>query len=109
MFGPDVSASVTTTELHQIVEGIHYIEKMKKHKIDKNQAALEMETLRSVFTKSFVTKIDLPKGTKLRKEHLTLKKPGTGIQPKEIEKILGKIVNRNIKANELIKWTDLEN
>ena len=29
MFGPDVPASVTTTELGQLVEGIRFIEKMK--------------------------------------------------------------------------------
>ena len=35
MFGPDVSASVTTVELRQLVDGIRFIEKIKANPVDR--------------------------------------------------------------------------
>ena len=36
MFGPDVPASVTTAELKQLVEGVHFIESMLANPVDKD-------------------------------------------------------------------------
>jgi len=49
MFGPDVVASVTTTELGQLVEGIRFIEKATAHAVDKNNLAEELAPVRRLF------------------------------------------------------------
>ena len=36
-------------------------------------------------------------GTVLKQEHLTAKRPGTGISPAEIENVLGKSLNKDKK------------
>jgi N,N'-diacetyllegionaminate synthase len=107
MFGPDVPASVTTAELRQLVEGIRFIERMKAHPIDKNAVATEMAPLRSLFTKSVVARIDLPTGTLLQDEHLTLKKPGTGIPAARLPELIGRTLRRPVRADQLLHESDL--
>ena len=102
MFGPDVPASVTTAELRQLVEGIRFIEKMMINPVDKEEMARDMEALRSMFTKSVVARKDLPAGTVLQVEHLTLKKPGTGIPAARLPEIIGRRLNQPVKADALI-------
>jgi N-acetylneuraminate synthase len=107
MFGPDVQASVTTSELKQLVEGIRFVEKMKNNPIDKDAAAVEMAPLRDLFMKSVVVSMDLPAGTLLREKHLALKKPGTGIPPQRLSQCVGRTLRRAIKANDVLQESDL--
>jgi N-acetylneuraminate synthase len=107
MFGPDVPSSVTVNELRQLVEGIHFIEKMNHHPLDKNQMAKDLAPERSLFTKSVVTRIALPAGTVLTREHLTVKKPGTGIPAGQLPELVGRTLCRSLKADQLLQYSDL--
>lgn len=102
MFGPDVSASVTTGELNQLVEGIRFIERMRNNPVDKNGFAEEVLPLRKLFTKSIVAGTDLPKGTLLEEKHLRIKKPGSGLPGERMKDLTGKRLLRDIKADEQI-------
>ena len=102
MFGPDVPASITTAELRQLVEGIRFIEKMTTNPVDKEEMARDMEALRNMFTKSVVARKDLPAGTVLQLEHLTLKKPGTGIPAARLPEVIGRRLKEPVKADALI-------
>jgi N-acetylneuraminate synthase len=108
MFGPDVSSSVTTTELRQLVEGVRFIETMKAHPIDKDAAADALAPLRQVFTRSVVPRVDLPAGVVLRPEHLALKKPGTGIPAGRLPELVGLRTRRDLRMDELMRDEDLE-
>jgi N-acetylneuraminate synthase len=108
MFGPDVPVSVTTAELHQLVDGIRFIEKMVSHPVDKDETALETAPLRRMFTKSIAARMDLPVGTVLRKEHLTLKKPGTGIPTNRLADIIGSRLKQPVKRDEVLQLEVLE-
>jgi N-acetylneuraminate synthase len=107
MFGPDVVASVTTAELRQLVEGVRFVERMTAAPVDKDVAAAEAAPLRSLFTKSVVARVDLPAGTLLRPEHLTAKKPGTGIPAARLPELVGARLERSVRADELLADTDL--
>ncbi len=108
MFGPDVSSSVTTAELHQLVEGIRFIEKMRANPVDKDAEAREMAPLRDLFTKSVVARIDLAPGTALTAAHLTVKKPGTGIPAGRLGDLVGRRLRRAVAANEVLREDHLE-
>ena len=108
MFSPDLAASVTTSELRQLVEGVRFIEKMKDNPVNKNDIATETAPLRSLFTKSIVARVDLPAGTVLKEEHLTGKKPGTGIPVDRLPTIIGRTLSRCVKTDEILKDSDLE-
>jgi N,N'-diacetyllegionaminate synthase len=108
MFGPDVPASVTTTELATLTEGIRFIETMRMHPVEKDAVAAEMAPLRALFTKSVACRMDLPSGTILRPEHLTVKKPGTGIPAAQLDELAGRRLARTVRADELLSIADLE-
>jgi N,N'-diacetyllegionaminate synthase len=107
MFGPDVPASLTTAELRNLSEGVRFIERMGENPVDKDVIAVEMEPLRQAFFKSVVACSDLPEGTILERDHLTIKKPGTGIHADRLESLIGRRLCRSIKKDELIQEEDL--
>jgi N-acetylneuraminate synthase len=108
MFGPDVIASVTTSELRQLVDGVRFIERMRQSPADKDLTAETMGPLRRVFTRSLVARTDLAAGTILTAEHLASKKPGLGISPERLPSVVGRRLNRDLAAAELHAESDLE-
>jgi N,N'-diacetyllegionaminate synthase len=108
MFGPDVPSSVTTGELEQLVKGIRFIEAMRAREVDKDAVAGELAPLRALFTKSVVVRSALAAGTVLTRDHLTVKKPGTGIPAARLSELVGRRLRRSIAADELLAETDLE-
>ena len=90
MFGPDVSASVTTAELRQLTDGVRFIEQMMASPVDKDAAAAGLGPVRALFTKSVVLRTALDAGSVLRLEDLTVKKPGTGIPAADLQLVVGR-------------------
>lgn len=109
MFGPDVPASVTTTELRQLVAGVRFIEKMRSVPVDKDQLAQEFQPLRDLFTKSIVVNQDLNVGHLLTERDLSLKKPGTGIPARDLQNVIGRRLKRAVTSDQLLSFDDLEN
>ncbi len=107
-FGPDVIASVTTQELRQLVDGIRFIERMRAHPLDKNASAQETAPLRKLFTRSLVASADLPAGTVIAREHVVIKKPGTGLPPDRLEEIIGCRLARPVTADQVLAAEDIE-
>jgi N,N'-diacetyllegionaminate synthase len=108
MFGPDVVASVTTQELRQLVEGVRFIEQMKAHPLDKDASAKETAPLRRLFTRSLVASADLPAGTVIAREHVAIKKPGTGLAPDRLDEIIGRRLKRPVVADQVLAADDIE-
>ena len=108
MFGPDVVASITSSELRQLVEGIRFIERMRAHPIDKDASARDTAPLRRLFTRSIVARTPLAAGTVLGRDHLALKKPGTGLPPEQLADLVGRKLKRAVAADELLSLDDLE-
>jgi len=108
MFGPDVVASVTTSELRQLVEGIRFIEEMKSNPVDKDAISAEAAPLRKMFMKSVVAQMDLREGTVLSREHLAARKPGTGIPAARLKDLVGQRLKRSVKANQVLVTNDVE-
>ena len=107
-FGPDVPASITTSELKKLVGGIRHIEKILAHPVDKEVMAAELSPLRSVFGKSVVAARDVPARTVLTMDDLALKKPGTGIPARDLEEIVGMRTRRDFAKDEMVLASDLE-
>ncbi|MFQ5923256.1 MAG: N-acetylneuraminate synthase family protein [Anaerolineales bacterium] len=108
MFGPDVIASLSTHELGQLVEGIRFIEKIHGHPVDKDTVAEELAEMRRLFTKSIVAKVDLPAGMVLQEDHLTVKKPGTGIPAAQLPELIGRRLKQTVDIDQLLRFDDLD-
>lgn len=98
--GPDHLASLNVEELKQLVESIRNIEKSLGTGI-KIPCKSELDTLK-VARKSLVADCFIKKDTKIVEEMITIKRPGTGILPKEKENFIGKITSRDICEGEII-------
>lgn len=107
MFGPDVIASVTTSEMAKMVEGIRFIESARANPIDKEAIAFEFEGLRRIFTKSLFVAEDLAAGTVLERRHLAAKKPGTGIPAEQVGEVVGRRLVVDVKYGQMLTQNDL--
>ena len=58
--------------------------------------------------RSIVTKIMIKKGTILSEKNLIMKRPGTGISPEQISKIIGSKAIRDIEEDRILKKSDFK-
>jgi N,N'-diacetyllegionaminate synthase len=103
--GPDHLASSTPMEFLQLVNSIRRAEKMMGSEIKICQPE-EMQ-MSKISRKSIVLKKSLNSGHVLTLDDLVLKRPGTGLPPKEINKIIGKKIKRDLQTEHLLSYDDL--
>ena len=68
---------------------------------------LEGDDMRNLIRRSVTAFTDISKGELIRAEMLAIKRPGIGIQPTNIDKVVGRRAARQICADETLKWEDL--
>lgn len=104
MPGPDHKASMEFEELKDLVTSL-----INTHIImgsdEKKPTKAEIKTIKIV-RKSLVALRDIKKGEKFTKENVGIKRPGTGLAPKNYFKVLGKLAHRSIGIDSLIKEND---
>lgn len=98
--GPDHKASLDVSELHAMISAIRNIEKALGSEV-KKPSKIEIET-RDVVRRSLVAKQTILKGEKFSKENITAKRPGKGLSPMHIYKVLGKKAKQDFKPDDLI-------
>jgi len=98
--GPDHKASLEPEELKQMVEAIRQVEKAKGNGIKKPTE--QEEKIKKVVRRSIVATVDIPKGTIITQEMVDIKRPGTGIEPKHADKIIGAKAKVDIMMDECI-------
>lgn len=108
MFGPDVSASLTTDELKKLVEGIRFIETSLAHPMEKDSLAGQLDPLRRMFGQSLVAATDLPAGTLINRSHLSCRKPCHGISASEVDSVIGRKLKHAVKAVQFLTAADFE-
>jgi N,N'-diacetyllegionaminate synthase len=72
------------------------------------KSSLHEANTAAVARKSLVAACEIPKGTKLKREHITIKRPGTGLAPAMFLCVLGRTVRKNIRAGSLLNRGLLE-
>ena len=105
MEGPDHRASLNSSELASLVRGIRKVEVSLGNDF-KSMSTVEQENAKLV-RKSIVSKRFIPKDTVITSDMIYLKRPGNGIAPKCLNIIVGKIANKNILANSVIRYEDI--
>jgi sialic acid synthase SpsE len=103
--GPDHMLSADPAEMKMIVDSIRAFEKMKGNGI-KRPAECEKKT-RVNNRKSIVMEKPLKKGDLITRDHLAVKRPGYGIQPKYLEQIIGRIAIKDMQKDDILKWEDI--
>ena len=57
---------------------------------------------------SVVAVKDIRKGDVINKEMISVKRPGSGIPAKNLEKLYGRTVSSDLKINSILQWSDIE-
>jgi len=104
--GPDHRASLDPGEMAALVRGIRTVESALGDG-DKRPAPSELDT-RRVARKSVVAARALRAGARLTAGDVAIKRPGTGIPPGELERVLGRRLRRDVAVDEVLEWSALD-
>jgi N-acetylneuraminate synthase len=99
LHGPDHKASIEPNELAALVRGIRQVEASLGDGI-KRPAPSELST-RAIGRKSLVAARDIPAGTKLAPDMISIKRPGTGLPPATKQLLVGRTVRVQIPTGTL--------
>jgi len=103
--GPDHRASLEPGELEEMIKSIREVEAalgdgMKRPTVGE-------EENKGIARRSIVARVDIPASAIISQGMLAFKRPGTGVEPKYADLIVGKKAKDNIQAGELITFDKL--
>ena len=100
--GPDHPFSIEPDELAALVRGVRECEQALgsplKRMLESERAGYVMGR-RSIFAAT-----DIPAGTRITREMLAILRPGTGLKPKHLDTVIGRVAAVDIRAHDPITW-----
>ena len=106
MIGGDHKASLEPDEFKSMVEKIRKIEAALGDGIKRYMPS--EKNVRDIVRKSVVASRNILKGNKITDDDLAIKRPGTGIKPKYLNKIIGMTATVDIAEDSLVQWSGLK-
>ncbi len=103
--GPDHAASSEAAEFAALVRELRRLPAMLGDGV-KAPRPEELE-VRAVARRSVVLARELPAGAVLTPQHLQLRRPGTGIAPRDIDRLAGRRLRHALPAGQVLQWDDL--
>lgn len=103
--GPDHLASSTPQEFAKLKNAVRRAEKMLGSPVKRCQD--EERQMASVSRKSITLRCDLRAGDRIDINHLVMRRPGTGLSAKELEKVSGMRVTSDLSAGHQLALSDL--
>ncbi|TWH79362.1 N-acetylneuraminate synthase family protein [Sedimentibacter saalensis] len=100
--GNDHYHAMDTNDVKKAIEGIEFIDKIR--------GSYELKYLESELSarenarRSLIAATCIKKGTVITKDMLTFKRPGTGISPAELNKVIGKVALCDIYEDTILKY-----
>ena len=103
---PDHRLSLDKFDFQKLVSELRIAEisrgSSKREEFDSESEAVKFAR------RSLTSKIKIPKGTKITRDMLDIKRPGTGIAPKFFSEIIGYISLIDIEEDSTINWSDIQ-
>ena len=104
--GGGSSIAMNPNELKKYVNNIRLAERLLGEFEQKVYAA-EKETRNSV-RRSLVFNCDLEVGTIISREMIGVKRPGTGISPKDIDRLVGSTLRKKVLKDQYLRWDHIK-
>jgi len=105
MVGGDHKASLEPDEFNNMVKKIRRVENALGDGIKRCMPS--EKNVRDIARKSVVAGRDILKDKKITEDDLAIKRPGTGIKPKYLNKIIGMTATEDITEDSLVQWSQL--
>jgi sialic acid synthase SpsE len=103
--GPDHKLSADPDELRQLIHNLRAVEESLGDGRKRPSGAEEENRLLS--RRSIVAAVDIRAYETIAPWMLAYKRPGSGLEPRELDKILGMRARRNITKDTILQWEDL--
>jgi N,N'-diacetyllegionaminate synthase len=105
MTGPDHAASLEPNELSLMVKAIRNIEQAFGSEM-KQVSNSEAKNI-TIARKSIHLRRNLANGDIICEDDLIMKRPGNGISPMDMPRIIGKMIKRDVEIDTKLSWEDL--
>ena len=100
--GPDHHYALEPDELKRLVDEVRTVERSlgsPRKAPTRGELAKRELSRRSLFVAR-----DVPKGQRIRREDLVTKRPGTGLEPRLLDRVVGRVCPRDLVAGTLLTW-----
>jgi N-acetylneuraminate synthase len=98
--GPDHRASLEPPELQAMISGIRKVE-VALGNGEKRPALSELNTA-SVARRSLTAAMPITAGTTLTREMVAMKRPGTGLPPRALDELIGRVFRVNVPSGTML-------
>jgi N,N'-diacetyllegionaminate synthase len=98
--GPDHKASLEPNELRSMVTAIREVEKALGDGV--KMPTEDEEEIKKIARRSIIAKENIDEGSIIERGMLCFKRPGTGIEPKSMGKVVGSKAKKAIRKDEII-------
>jgi sialic acid synthase SpsE len=102
--GPDHPFAIEPGELRQLVSDIRDVEAALGDGIKRGPSKEEAAEMYDKARRSVVAACEIPAGTPITRDMLTVKRPGFGVKPKFIDALVGRVATVDIGDDEVITW-----
>jgi sialic acid synthase SpsE len=102
MKGPDHGFALEPDELAAMIAAVR--ETSAALGSGRKTCAPAERELHRLARRSIVAAREIPKGARLTRADLAVKRPGFGIQPRELEKVIGSVALRKIGEDDVLTW-----
>jgi sialic acid synthase SpsE len=104
MPGPDHPYALEPEELRAMVEGVRDAQLALGNGRKEGPGPEESEEMYRLGRRSLIVTRDIPAGTPLSAEMLTVKRPGYGIPPKHLDLVLGRPLKMDAEEDAVLTW-----
>ena len=103
--GPDHKLSADPADMAALVAGCRTAQAAVGHP---EKAPVEPADFIPLIRRSLTAQVEIPKGTRITEAMIEIKRPGTGIAPVELERVVGARAARDIAEDETLTWDMVE-
>ena len=104
MRGPDHPFAGEPDELKAMIAGVREVEAALGHGRLEGPSAPERAEMYTLARRSVIAAADIPAGTTITEDMLTVKRPGYGVKPRDLGLLVGRVARRDIPFDEVVTW-----
>ena len=102
--GPDHPFALEPDELKALVRSVREVESALGNGRLEGPSEEESKEMYRLARRSVIAAVDIPAGTVIERQLLTVKRPGYGVKPRDIDLLVGRTARVDIEFDDVISW-----